>query len=191
MAIDKTLKLEIRAVYESNNLSVAKVLERFDDCDISAKTVESWVLKEKWIKNKFEDEKIAIEKLIDTTLPLEDAKEVIKATLVDNSHTTISTEQLNEYSHLVGKELAFKVLHQNTLQTMMAENLLRSERFAKVAKNIGTVATHHNMLTTTIKTLYGEIKHITTHNSNTNTKAYTDEELEAMSSEELDNLLER
>ena len=65
MAIDKTLKLEIRAVYESNTLSVAKVLDRFNSCDISAKTIESWVLKEKWIKNKFTDEKIAIEKLID------------------------------------------------------------------------------------------------------------------------------
>jgi hypothetical protein len=189
VAIDKTLKLEIRAVYESSTLSVAKVLDRFGGCDISAKTVESWVLKEKWIKNKFENEKIAIEKLIDETLPLEDAKEVIKATLVNNDKNTLPPEQLNEYSHLVGKELAFKVLHQNTLQTMLAENILRSEGFAKVAKNIGTVATHHNMLTTTIKTLYGEIKHITTHNSNT--KAYTDEELEAMSDEELENLLER
>ena len=188
MAIDKTLKLEIRAVYESNTLSVAKVLDRFNSCDISAKTIESWVLKEKWIKNKFTDEKIAIEKLIDETLPLEDAKEVIKATLVNNDKSTIPPDQQNEYSNLVGRELAFKVLHQNTLQTMMAENLIRSERFAKNAKNIGTVATHHNMLTTTIKTLYGEIKHITTHNSNT--KVYTDEELEAMSYEELNNLLE-
>ena len=32
MAIDASLKLEIRAVYESNNLSVAKVLERFPLC---------------------------------------------------------------------------------------------------------------------------------------------------------------
>ena len=44
MAIDMSLKLEIRAVYESNNLSVAKVLERFPLCEVSAKTVESWVL---------------------------------------------------------------------------------------------------------------------------------------------------
>ena len=157
MAIDKTLKLEIRAVYESNNLSVIKVLDRFEHCDISAKTIESWVSKEKWQKKRFDDEKIAIEKLIDDNLPLKEAKEVIKAKLVQDN--TTSTVEQNEYSHLVGKELAYKILHQNTLQTMMAENLLRSERFAKSAKNIGTVATQHNMLTTTIKTLYGEIYH--------------------------------
>ena len=44
------------------------------------------------------------------------------------------------------------------------------------------------MLTTTIKTLYGEIKHINT--TNTNGKVYTDEQLEAMTAQELDNLLE-
>ena len=42
------------------------------------------------------------------------------------------------------------------------------------------------MLTTTVKTLYGEIKHI---NPNMNKKTYTDEELEQMSIEELDRLL--
>jgi hypothetical protein len=186
MAIDKTLKLEIRAVYESNNLSVIKVLDRFDACDISAKTIESWVKKENWKKKRFDDEKIAIEKLIDDSLPLEVAKDIVKIKLLENN--TLEKEIQNEYSHLVGRELAYKILHQNTLQTMMAENLLRSERFAKSARNIGTVATHHNMLTTTIKTLYGEIKHINT--TNTNSKAYTDEQLEAMTAQELDNLLE-
>ena len=68
----------------------------------------------------------------------------------------------------------------------MGENLLRAKRFVDNSKNIGTTATYHNMLTTTVKTLYGEIKHI---NPNMNKKTYIDEELEQMSIEELDRLL--
>ena len=53
MAVDPSLKLEIRAVYESNNLSVAKVLDMFPGCEVSAKTVESWIKKENWQKKKY------------------------------------------------------------------------------------------------------------------------------------------
>ena len=88
MAIDASLKLEIRAVYESNNLSVAKVLERFPSCEVSAKTVESWVKKENWTKNRFKDEKIAISELVESTLPIEEAKEIVKTKLLSPTTTT-------------------------------------------------------------------------------------------------------
>ena len=182
MAIDASLKLEIRAVYESNNLSVAKVLERFPSCEVSAKTVESWVKKENWTKNRFKDEKIAISELVESTLPIEEAKEIVKTKLLSPAKTT-QDEDFNPsftdidfdlYGKVVAKELCYD------------ENLLRAKRFVDNSKNIGTNATYHNMLTTTVKTLYGEIKHI---NPNMNKKTYTDEELEQMSIEELDRLL--
>ena len=194
MAIDMSLKLEIRAVYESNNLSVAKVLERFPLCEVSAKTVESWVKKENWTKNRFKDEKIAISELVESTLPIEEAKEIVKTKLLSPT-TTTQNEEINLsftdidfdlYGKVVAKELCYDVLSAKNLQALMGENLLRAKRFVDNSKNIGTNATYHNMLTTTVKTLYGEIKHI---NPNMNKKTYTDEELEQMSIEELDRLL--
>ena len=194
MAIDASLKLEIRAVYESNNLSVAKVLERFPLCEVSAKTVESWVKKENWTKNRFKDEKIAISELVESTLPIEEAKEIVKTKLLSPT-TTTQDEDFNPsftdidfdlYGKVVAKELCYDVLSAKNLQALMGENLLRAKRFVDNSKNIGTNATYHNMLTTTVKTLYGEIKHI---NPNMNKKTYTDEELEQMSIEELDRLL--
>ena len=194
MAIDASLKLEIRAVYESNNLSVAKVLERFPSCEVSAKTVESWVKKENWTKNRFKDEKIAISELVESTLPIEEAKEIVKTKLLSPAKTT-QDEDFNPsftdidfdlYGKVVAKELCYDVLSEKNLQALMGENLLRAKRFVDNSKNIGTNATYHNMLTTTVKTLYGEIKHI---NPNMNKKTYTDEELEQMSIEELDRLL--
>ena len=194
MAIDASLKLEIRAVYESNNLSVAKVLERFPSCEVSAKTVESWVKKENWTKNRFKDEKIAISELVESTLPIEEAKEIVNTKLLSPAKTTQDADSnpsltdidFDLYGKVVAKELCYDVLSAKNLQALMGENLLRAKRFVDNSKNIGTNATYHNMLTTTVKTLYGEIKHI---NPNMNKKTYTDEELEQMSIEELDRLL--
>jgi hypothetical protein len=189
MAVDPTLKLEIRAVYESNNLSVAKTLDRFPNCEVSPKTVESWISKEQWQKNRFVDEKEAISTLVEDTLPIEDAKEIIKGKLLNqNKENDYTNLDLEEYGKVVAKELCYEVLSAKSLQALMGENLLRAKRFADNSKNIGTNATYHNMLTTTVKTLYGEIKHI---NPRAAHKVYTDEELAAMSNEELDQLLEQ
>lgn len=188
MAVDPTLKIEIRAVYESNNLSVAKVMERFPNCDVSAKTVESWIKKDVWQKNRFSDEKIAISQLVESTLPIEDAKEIIKGKLIETADTQYLTDKsLDEYGKVVAKELCFDILSAKNLQMLMGENLLRAKRFVDSSRSISTNATYHNMLATTIKSLYGEIKHI---NPRSSSKAYTEEELEEMSIEELDNLLE-
>jgi|GEM_PF-1959331 len=191
MAVDKTLKLEIRAVYEANSLSVAKVLERFPSCGVSAKTIEFWIKKENWQKNRFVDEKEAIAILIEDTLPIKEAKDIIKVKLLkeqeiqdNNKYTNID---FDTYGQIVSKELCFDVLSAKNLQALIGENLLKAKRFVDNSKNIGTNATYHNMLTTTIKTLYGEIKHINP--TTLNKKIYSDEELENMSLEELDNLL--
>ena len=197
MAVNQTHKIEIRAVYESNNLSVKKVLERFPEVDVSPKTVESWVTKEKWIKNRFVNEKEAIEILIDDTLPLAEAKDIVAATLLndkdnDTGETTdelnfMTPEQKRKYAGVVGKELAYKILHQHSMQEKMGINILRGEKIASASNNIGIVSTYHNMLVTTFKTLYGEIKHI---NPKSEGKIYTDEEIEKMSDEELEALTE-
>lgn len=195
MAIDMSLKLEIRAVYESNNISVAKVLERFPSCEVSAKTIESWVKKENWTKNRFKDEKVAISELIESTLPIEDAKEIVKTKLLNPTGNPKNEDfipsftdiDFDLYGKVVAKELCYDVLSAKNLQALMGENLLRAKRFVDNSKNIGTNATYHNMLTNTVKTLYGEIKHINP--SGATKKIYTDEELEAMSLEELDRLL--
>lgn len=192
MAIDPTLKLEIRAVYESSNLSVAKVMEGFPNCDVSAKTVESWIKKELWEKNRFTDEKRAIEVLIDDTLPIEKAKDIVKEKLLSKNSennppvSKYSKIDFDHYGEIVAKELCYEVLSAKNLQALIGENLLKAKRFVDSSKNIGTNATYHHMLTTTVKTLYGEIKHI---NPSTSKKTYSDEELEAMSIEELDRIL--
>ena len=190
MAIDPTLKLEIRAVYESNDLSVAKVLDRFPGCEVSAKTVESWIKKENWQKNRFSDEKKAIDHLVEDSLPIDAAKEIIKGKLLtsqeEDTQPKFTDIDFDIYGKVVAKELCFDVLSAKNLQALMGENLLRGKRFADSAKNIGTIATYHNMLTTTVKTIYGEIKHI---NPKSNQKIYTDEELENMTLEELDTIL--
>lgn len=190
MAVDPSLKLEIRAVYESNNLSVARVLDRFPDCGVSAKTVESWIKKENWQKNRFKNEKDAIKVLVEDTLPIDAAKEIIKGKLLTadaaDDRPKYSNINLDLYGEIVAKELCFDVLSAKNLQALMGENLLRAKRFVDNSKSIGTNVAYHNMLTTTVKTLYGEIKHI---NPKSNQRIYTDEELANMSIEELDMLI--
>lgn len=186
MAIDESLKLEIRARYESSNLSVAKVLEGFPNCDVSPKTVESWIKKEDWKKNRFANEKEAIKDLIEGTLPIEKAKDILKESMTkDKKFTDID---LDRYGKVLASELCFDVLSAKKLQLLMGENLLRAKTFVDNSKSISTNATYHNMLTTTVKALYGEIKHINP--TRNNDKIYTDAELEAMSLEELDRIIE-
>ena len=109
-----------------------------------------------------------------------------KTTQDEDFNPSFTDIDFDLYGKVVAKELCYDVLSAKNLQALMGENLLRAKRFVDNSKNIGTNATYHNMLTTTVKTLYGEIKHI---NPNMNKKTYTDEELEQMSIEELDRLL--
>ncbi len=159
MAVDETLRLQVQAVYESNNLSVNKVLERFGAYpELKEKTVESWVKKFGWKKNKFESEVLAIEVLIDSSLPLEEAKRIIKEKLKGEIIEAEIFEDEDEdiYAGMVGKELAYKVLSIKNLQEELALNLERSKRFASRAKTIGVVATHHNMLISTYQAVWGK-----------------------------------
>lgn len=188
MAVDETLRLQVQAVYESNNLSVKKVLERFAAYpELKEKTVESWVAKYGWVKNKFEDEALAIEVLIDSSLPLEEAKRVVKEKLkIDILDGELpSDEEL--YAGMVGKELAYKVLSIKNLQEELALNLERSKQFARNAKTIGTVATHHNMLISTYQAVWG--KQINLAPVDPNKAGLSEEDVKKLSDEELTRLI--
>lgn len=188
MAVDETLRLQVQAVYESNNLSVKKVLERFAGYpELKEKTVESWVKKYGWQKNRFEDEALAIEVLIDSSLPLEEAKKVVKEKLkVDLLDGELMSDE-DIYAGMVGKELAYKVLSIKNLQEELALNLERSKQFARNAKTIGTVATHHNMLISTYQAVWG--KQINLAPVDPRNAGLSEEDVKKLSDEELTRLI--
>ena len=190
MAVDETLRLQVQAVYESNNLSVKKVLERFAAYpELKEKTVESWVNKYGWKKNKFEDEALAIEVLIDSSLPLEEAKKIVKEKLKGEmiEPEICDDEDDDIYASMVGKELAYKVLSIKNLQEELALNLERSKQFAKNAKSIGTVATHHNMLISTYQAVWG--KQINLAPVDPRNVGLSEEDVKKLSDEELTRLI--
>lgn len=189
MAIDETLRLKVQVAYESNNLSVKKVVERFSAYpELKDKTVESWIKKYSWKKNRFVDEIEAIDKLINNSLPMEDIKKIVKESM-DNDSKIVDTDVLDddEYLEEASKELAYKVLNIHALQEEIAENLIRSKKFSKVAKTIGTVKTHHDMLISTYQTIYG--KQINFAPVNPDNKILSDEEVHKLPDEELDRLI--
>ena len=180
MAVDPTLKLKIRAVYESNNLSPRKLKEtRFSDVDVSHKTIESWVSKEGWKKNRCGDMTEAMDALIDATINekmMDKAKQMVKSALGDD-------EKPEAYVEEVSSEMARRAITLGALQMKMGENLYRAEFFAKNAKSIGTVQTYHAMLTSTYQTIHGKQTNFKL--LDPSEKEYSDEELERMSTEEL------
>ncbi len=192
MAIDETLRLKVQVVYESNNLSVKKVHERFAAYEeLKEKTIESWVSKYGWIKNRFENELEAIDKLIDGSLPLEDIKNIIKTSMEKDANSeTVEGEIIDEdleYIELASKELAYKVLNAHTLQAELAENLMRGKKYAQKAKSIGTVKTYHDMMIGTYQTIYGKQINLTP--VNPDNKILTEEEIAKLPEEELDKLI--
>ena len=188
MAVDETLRLQVQAVYESNNLSVSKVLERFAGYpELKDKTVESWVKKYGWKKNKFESETLAIEVLIDSSLPIEDAKRIVKEKLkIDLLDGELKSDD-EIYAGMVGKELAYKVLNIKNLQEELALNLERSKQFAQNAKSIGTVASHHSMLIATYQAVWG--KQINLAPVDPRNVGLSEEDVKKLSDEELARLI--
>jgi hypothetical protein len=188
MAVDESLRLQVQAVYESNNLSVKKVIERFAGYEeIKEKTVESWVKKYGWVKNRFESEAVAIDKLIETSLPLADAKEIVKEKLKADIIEGDILPSDEKYAEIVGKEIAYKVLSIKNLQEELAANLERGRRFAITAKSIATVATHHGMLISTYQAVWG--KQINLAPVDPNKAGLSEEDVKKLSDEELTKLI--
>lgn len=195
MAISEDIRLKIQAVYESNNLSVRKIYERFAGIpELKEKTIESWVKKYGWVKNRFQSEAQAIEELVDISLPLDKAKDIIKESLqkeiVDGKvvdKKPLTEEQKDKYAKEVSREITYQVLNIQSLQSEMALNLNRSKVFAENAKTIGSVKTHHDMLIATYQTIHG--KNINIAPQDPNSKVLSDKDLEYASIDELKRLI--
>jgi len=187
MSVNKDIKLQIRAAYESNNYSVAKIFDRFEGQGISKKTIESWVTKEKWQKNRFEKESEAISKLVDEIVSLEEVKDILSGKLeIDEA---IEGEIIDrQYVAIVGKELVYKVLNAHSLQEKMAQNLGRAENFAREARQIGTLATYHRMLIDTYQTVHG--KQINLAPVDPSKSNLSDDDVKKLSDEELEKLIQ-
>ena len=199
MAIDQDTRLRVQVVYESNNWSPREVKEnRFsNEEEIKIKTIESWVSKYGWKKNRFASEMEAIEKIIDGNIPIDDVKKIIKNKMKNESMDgeiiqgeivdEDDEESDNKYMDLMGKELAYKVLNAQSLQIQMAENLDKTKTLAQNSRSIGVKKTYHDMLTKTYEVIHG--RNINIPPTNPKDATLTPEELREKSDEELDNLI--
>jgi inorganic triphosphatase YgiF len=186
MAVDPGHKLEIRAVYESKNISPKKLKETyFPHSEVSHKTIEYWVQKENWQKDHFADVREAIDQLVDAQLPTDEAKEIIKGKLLQEE-TKLNDKDLDEYGKVVATELCYNVLASKNLQLLMGENILKSKKIADASSHMTTKAAYHTMLVNTTKVLHGEKHFISPYDpKNDDLKVYTDEEMDAMNDDQL------
>lgn len=195
MAIDQDSKLKVQVIYESNNWSPREVKEnRFaDDEEIKIKTIESWVTKFGWKKNRFASEMEAIDKLIEGTLPIDEVKKIVKdkmksdvvdCEVVDEEDTD---DEDDKYSGLMAIELSYKVLNVHALQFEMANNLEKTKKLANKSNSIGVKKTYHDMLINTYQTIHGKNINITP--KNPDDISLSTEDIKKKSDEELDRLI--
>jgi len=184
MAIDETLKEDIKIYYETHNLSVAKVYEVFKMCDVSKKTIEAWVTNEKWIKNKYFNTKEKVQQTI-TTAVTEVVKEETKIQLLQETEKD-DNNQTPEYNEKVIAELINDELSTKSLQVKMANNLIKAEVFAKNAKSIGTNKIFHDMLVSAHNAIHAKSASFVINNLNGN---ITQEDMKNMSNEDLQKII--
>lgn len=195
MAIDQDSKLKVQVIYESNNWSPREVKEnRFaDDEEIKIKTIESWVTKYGWKKNRFASEMEAIDKLIEGTLPIDEVKKIVKdkmksdvvdCEVIDEEDTD---DEDDKYSGLMAIELSYKVLNVHALQFEMANNLEKTKKLANKSNSIGVKKTYHDMLINTYQTIHGKNINITP--KNPDDTSLSTEDIKKKSDEELDRLI--
>lgn len=161
MAIDHEKRLKVCAIYESHDWSPKEIKDnRFpNDVDIKVKTIESWVTKYKLKKNRFASEKEAIDTLIEYTLPLEEAKEIIKNKLNNDALVEVDIidgDEKEKYAGIVGKELAFQVLNVHSLQAEIANNLNQARTLAGNSKALGAKSAYHSMLVSAYQLIHGK-----------------------------------
>jgi hypothetical protein len=197
MAIKDDVKLRVQVIYESNNWSPREVKEnRFaSDEEIKIKTIESWVTKFGWKKNRFASEIDAIDKLIEGNLPIDEVKKIVKdkmksevldCEIVDEEDHDENDED-DKYSGLMAIELSYKVLNVHALQLEMAKNLESTKSLASKSKSIGVKKTYHDMLINTYQTIHGKNINITP--KNPEDKTLSQEDIKHKSDEELDLLI--
>jgi hypothetical protein len=200
MAIKDDVKLRVQVIYESNNWSPREVKEnRFaSDEEIKIKTIESWVTKFGWKKNRFASELDAIDKLIEGNLPIDEVKKIVKnkmkSEVVDceivgeeDKEDDDDNDEDNKYSGMMAIELSYKVLNVHALQLEMAKNLESTKSLASKSNSIGVKKTYHDMLINTYQTIHGKNINITP--KNPEDKTLSQEDIKHKSDEELDLLI--
>jgi len=192
MAIDKDIKLKIRAKYESSDISAKKVAEEFraDGVDVSEKTVQAWIRKEGWVKGRFGSLAEAIEELLPKEV-LESVGEEVKKRIIDSmaGKEVVSGEVIDKYAEAVSKEVIWQQLSRNSLLGKLGQNLQRAENNVSITPSMGNVATYHGMLISTIQTMYGKKVDISI--DNPALQGLGDEELKNKSTDELIEIIER
>lgn len=185
MAKDPTVKLKIRAHYESHNLTFKELFEHFKDYDVSQKTMEYWARVEEWQKGKYQDIATATDDIVANEIS-ENIDDKIKALVRSKSVGVIKDKSAEEYFvNEVSKELVFAAVNKNFLAKEMIENLNRAKSFAIMSKGIGTNKVYHNMVTSTYTTLHGRQTNI----GLVDPRVRDAGTLEAMSTEELKELI--
>lgn len=193
MAHDMDTKLKIRAFYECNDMSLAKVHLHFESLgyDVSKKTIENWARDAsqamgKWVKNKYASKRDAVEAILppDVLENVEESmREVIIKALMSEGGEVIEPEIIEESAGAVSRQLIYDTLSKHSLLGKMTANLNRAEKAAATSTSIGVHATYHQMLTSTIQTVYG--KKIEMVPEDPNNKVRSDTELEEMSTADL------
>ncbi|CAA6806614.1 MAG: Unknown protein [uncultured Sulfurovum sp.] len=174
MAHDKTKQIEIRAFYESHNLSYVKVAEHFvtTGYEISAKTIEGWGSKEKWVKNRYSSLSDALNNLLDNKvidLIPEEAKTLIKDK-ISKENGVLEPDVLDAMAETISTELTYQILNKRALSKEIALNLSNSKIFATNSKSIQANAIYHDMLIKTFGILNGKDEKMPLPNPNTEIK---------------------
>jgi len=186
MAVDESLKEDIKIYYETHSLSVAKVYDVFSECDVSKKTIEAWVTNERWTKNKYPNAKAKAKETLTASVVKnikDDAKDELLKALEEDAQN-----QTPEYNEKVVAELINDELSLTGIQVKMAKNLKRAEVFAEHSKSITTNKTFHDMLVSTHQVMHGKQPTFVINNLNGNISG---EEMKNMSKDELKKIIEK
>lgn len=190
MAHDKSKQIEIRAYYESHNLSYVKVAEHFVSTgyEISAKTIEGWGSKGKWVKNRYSSLSDALNDLIDDKvidLIPEEAKKLIKDK-IESDNGALEPDVLDVMAETISMELTYQILNKRALSKEIALNLSNSKIFALNARSIQTNAIYHDMLMKTFAMINGKDEKMPL--PNPDAKIKLEKPLSEMTMDELNNL---
>jgi len=193
MAHDQDLKIKARAFYECNELSIAKVAAHFDALgygDIK-KSMENWARDEKqdggkWVKGKYANMRDAVEALLPAGVLAEvtdSMKETIIRGIMDDGGEPLDVDVIDAEAEAVSQELIWQTLNKHNLLGMLTTNLKRAETSARGSTSIGVHATFHQMVTSTIQTVYGKKVEMVPHDPNN--KILSDKEMDELDTERL------
>lgn len=186
MAIEETAKLDIRAYYESNNLTY-KMAHKYAEVKgytVSQKTIEYWGNNEGWTKGKYDSLVDALESLMPEFEAA--AQEVIAKDIDARSDLAMGKSAKEYFNNQVSNQMLFRAINKHFLAKEMIQNLQRSKNFANSSKTIGVNKTYHDMLIATYQTIHGKQTYIGALNPN----ILGDQELEGMNTSELMEIVE-